>query len=55
MVFKLSNEDKLSMVFEHLEQVVILYELAKSYDISNVKYFDGFYHMYGKDVFLHRG
>jgi transposase len=54
---KLSNEEKLKMVLEHLEQGVLLYEFAKryNYDVSNVKYFVGLYRMHGKDVFLNRG
>jgi transposase-like protein len=54
---RLSNEEKLKLVLEHLEQGVPLHELSKRYDyhVSNVKYFVGLYRMHGKDVFLHRG
>ncbi len=54
---KLSNEEKLKLVLEHLEKGVPLHELAKryDYDVSNVKYFVGLYRMHGKDVFLNRG
>jgi transposase-like protein len=54
---RLSNEQKLKLVLEHLEQGVPLHELSKRYDyhVSNVKYFVGLYRMHGKDVFLHRG
>jgi transposase len=54
---RLSNEEKLKLVLEHLEQGVPLHELSKRYDyqVSNVKYFVGLYRMHGKDVFLNRG
>lgn len=54
---RLSNEEKLKLVLEHLEKGVPLHELAQrfQYDVSNVKYFVGLYRMHGKDVFLHRG
>ena len=53
---RLSNEEKLKLVLEHLEQGVPFHELAKHYDyvVSNVIYFVGLYRMRGKDVFLHR-
>jgi transposase-like protein len=54
---RLSNEEKLKMVLEHLEQGVTLHELAKryDYDVSIVKYFVGLFRMHGQDVFLNRG
>jgi transposase len=53
---RMSNEEKLRMVLEHLKQGIPFHKLAKSYDydVSNVKYFVGLYCMHGKDVFLHR-
>jgi transposase-like protein len=53
---RLSNEDKLKIVLELLEQGAPFHELGKHYDyvVSNVKYFVGLYRMRGKDVFLHR-
>jgi transposase len=54
---RLTNEQKLSMVLEHLEDGIPLHDLAKkyTYDVSNVKYFVGLYRMHGKDVFLLHG
>jgi transposase-like protein len=54
---RLTNEQKLSMVLEHLEQGIPLHDLAKkyTYDVSNVKYFIGLYRIHGKDVFLLHG
>jgi len=38
---RLSNEEKLKLVLEHLEKGVPLHKLAQrfQYDVSNVKYF----------------
>jgi transposase len=54
---RLTNEQKLSMVLEHLEDGIPLHDLAKkyTYDVSNVKYFVGLYRIHGKDVFLLHG
>jgi transposase-like protein len=51
---RLSNEEKLKLISEQLEQGVPLYELAKRYDsdLSKVKQFVGLYQMNDEDVFL---
>jgi transposase len=54
---RLSNEEKLKMVLEHLDQGIPLHTLSEKYDydVSNVKYFVGLYRMHGENVFLKRG
>lgn len=54
---RLTNEEKLGMVLEHLEKGITLRELSQRYryDISNIKYFVGLYRMHGRDIFLKRG
>ena len=53
---RLTSEEKLGMVLEHLEQGITLRELSERYryDISSIKYFVGLYRIHGEDIFLKR-
>ncbi len=53
---KLTNQEKLKMVLEHLNEGIPLHTLADKYQyhVSNVKYFIGLYRMHGENVFLNR-
>lgn len=54
---KITKEQKLKMVQEHLEEGIPLSELVKkyNYNISNVKYQCALYQRYGPEAFKNRG
>jgi len=53
---KLTNEEKVKIAKEHLDEGVTLHELAKKHDINvaHIKYFIALYRLHGEDVFLKR-